>query len=646
MQGESQGGWIRARSTVSIAALEDLPRPLGPGPSLPFVDGCHALFLRLGEGDDPAPLLAEHSRLERGRSRVLSALRRHCAAHRVALKRGRSGLWAYRLENGAIGSLSVGANLTRALQRGTVEEALEHLVAQSFLPGLGSNTGALPQTGESQTPETPWPADEEVAPLFGPRLLSLDWGNPSGPSRDSRALGVSIAEEVTHRLGAHRFFVDLAEPGIAQWEFSDRLDSFRFDIEAHGAAHLLERGGRDTISDRLVLEFNELDAKRGQALLLLEQSVSGLCLDKAADGYYYLGKVHREYAFPVGPELTQQLRGSPPKTVVHSWLERHRLKPSTGLPPKLRHLPRRLEDSTVAAWQDISLEASRTLARVRKLVEDAPGEKLFGLHTACALRLQFGWYIEGDRWAAESWWRRVARAAFPEDPAATELLILQGDGAARLALLEELKQFPHCFNEEYSQSVLWLLDEELPWPLEEEELCFAYLHAFGSPPPALARLQAMQVADAQDPEEIVQATAQAHPSALRDWLTLAEVKQIRRTCSSMANRGDLELEEELLTIAASHRWPELTAALVANESFLTSGTSWGFPGRRALLLSAAGEFELASLFAIRAFYPPNSEAPVFGDSPLDRALWEGRQLATALDRLAAAIAWSRCPARD
>lgn len=165
----------------------------------------------------------------------------------------------------------------------------------------------------------------------------------------------------------------------------------------------------------------------------------------------------------------------------------------------------------------------------------------------------------------------------------------------------------------------------------------------GVPPAALAWRQAAALRGCED-SELLTLAASAHPAAARAWLSREELERLRLTCQQAASASGVDQGEELLIISSRYEWPEIAESLAANVVWVESQLSNDFsPGRLALLLSAAGQYDRADQFAIAAFSPRATQDEAGLPVEFAAALREGFELAAQLDRLAAAIAWTRRP---
>lgn len=627
-------GYVRSKASLSPEAFHRLGIAT---PGLLFDDGFHALFPTLGDGDDAGPLLGEYHELNRARARVLAALRRYCRANQVALCQRADGRWSYQLEGLIEGQVCVGATLTRALQEGSPESALLELLASTILgsPDLDGARALLEDSGPIE--DLPWRDEESAVSIFGPSILGWDWSSPQGPRRRPSGPGDLLLEAFLDRVGRHRFSVDLSEPEVALIEFTDKLDCYRFRPADYNTDRRLDQ--REQVLEGLIHEFMELDGKRARALVEIERRTSGLFLDHAWESYFF-GTTHRQYEFPVGARLTERLRACSPDLVVKQWLEEQGLEACHGPTPLRRSLPVLPGAEPLSGWRDLGDEVREVLAKTKAMVASDPAAPLHDHESPCSLWLRHPWHGECE----VDWWREVAsRAWLSGDNDAALVAMRLGDRKPVETLLEErLSRWEPYHHECYNDELLWFLAEDLTFAFSEEELSARYPIGLGEPPAPLGFLQAMSLRDARDAEGLVMAAASVHPAAARAWLSHEELARLHAACLEVARQPRVELATDLLTVACHYQWPDITGALVANETFITSQLEQDMPqpGYTALLLVAAGAPQLASRFAVHAF-DHNLPLESVSDPELRAMLLERLRQMGEMDRLAAAIAWTR-----
>ncbi len=639
-------GYPRSKHSLTLARADGLAgRQVGDFWVMEFADGCHALFVPLGQGE-PEPVAAEFAELDQRRSRVLGALESLLAREGVALKRCGSGHWLW--QAGALqGGLKVGSELTGRLQRGSDVEALVDLLRHSGL--VPPEPEEVNRLLESPQPfrEVAW--QDEPEPLLGSGVLSLDcrvlddtnWRPASSeevlqglfPDRDSPAQ--QMVAQVIEQLGRHRFSIDVESPGVAQLDFDDRLDSYRLNPRGR---RLRELAGKPRDVEHLVEQFQLLNRARQEALELFQQALGqqGLYLDARCDPWW-VGSDHHQFSFAVGEALTRALGQHTPREVVQRWLDDNGLAWGAGLVEK-RSLPPGpiLFPELDAEWGALS---TGLIEAAYGQVLQGPEEPLYGQRSPSWLWLEPEWRpVLQQFWPQldEPGWRNLARRAWQQqDESAAQLLLLAGENEPRETLLAALEA--EGWTEAYSRETLWMLAEHLDIPLEDDPPVEG--PGLWLPPPPLARSAAMAVrsALALGGEAVVAAAAAVPARVLQDWLRAEELEALHRHLASLSDYGCLW---ELLRVVGNFGWTDLAQQWSEDAGFLSAllADQAGSYGQCALRLRYAGLSDLSKQVATLSLVspPPSCDdvEPQWRETV--RAALEG---AWRFDRLAAALAY-------
>ncbi len=647
LMGANQPSWRRLRGFVAVD----------------FEDGCDAFFFRMTESNEPSEALAlgaaeEFKQINRKRKQVILAIRHIAAENGIALQISASGVWQTQWGS-ATSTLQVGPALTRLAKELAPAELLMRFLEHQWFPKIDSARAAILVAHEkAPEKEAKWRREDEVEPLIGPGILSLDCSTVDDPgfqlesseefiaqlAPHRNSPGQLVLNSVVERVGRNRFSFDLLSKGTADLSFSDRLDDYQIIPQGKRLGGLIKTLGVPGSIDKLVQEFQVLDEARSRALALIQTVMAkhGFYLD--ADGWYF-GRTHREFKFPTGRQLTLSLKRIPPHQVILNWLENNR--PFEPLPesdqllrmtdtekvvPERKALalrPPATESERLPVMK--ALDVARLDQRANAIISEAKNavealsvnDRLYDQHHPLWLWTQPLWYSRGsDKWTDETWWLDLASKHWGHGPDQLAALAMMFSGRHNLRpeMLQRLNDFESWDSEAFDDGLLWFLVDDLPWPIDTYEDYPAFPRVLGSPPPPLARRAAMRcreslkgardsAGDQEKRENFAQALEHAakldHVSA-REWMTDEEIAFLREGCFEWASHDDPTSlrQDSPLAVAAHFGWQDLTQTLETKPAFIAAHfecEAISFePGMLALRISLIGPCALAARFAAHA----------------------------------------------
>jgi len=628
-----------------------------------FEDGCDSFVFRLTESNESSELLAvaaaeEFEQVNHARRQVILAVRHLAAESGIALEMSSSGIWPTQW-GAATSTLQVGPALTRLAMQFPPADLLLRFLENQWLPKIDSTQAAILVAHQAPPAnETNWKREDEVEPLFGPGILSLDCSVVNDPAFQPASCeelvaqlaphrnspGQSVLNNVVERVGRNRFSFDLLGKGKADISFSDKLDDYQIIPQGKRMDRLVETLGVQGAVDKLVQEFQAIDTARSTALALVQKVMAehGFVLDE--DGWHF-GKTHREFQFPTGRSLTLKLRHKPPHEVIHDWLNLNR--PFEPLPEASRLAHQAVEGKVLAERKTLPLRplaneskrlpeleafdiarldhcADATISEFKKTVETLPVHgRVFDQHHPLWFWTQPLWYSRGmDNWADEMWWLDCAVKHWEhgQDQLAALVMMVNDRQEPRAEILKVLNQHDAWDSEALEDTLLWYLVDDLPWPIDKYEGYPAFPRVLGSPPSPLARNAALHcrehlksasisAKDHDKRESLIRALEDAAKLDLvsaREWLSDDEIASLRDACIEWAAQDDPTSlrQDSPLTAAAHFGWHDLIRALESNPLFIAAHFEYEAisfePGMLALRISVIRPCKFAARFAAHA----------------------------------------------
>ena len=431
------------------------------------------------------------------------------------------------------------------------------------------------------------------------------------------------------------------------------------------------------------------------ALLETVMGEQGFALD---DLGWYFGHKYRDFTFPTGRKLTVSLKLNTPQGVVFQWLKLH--KPFEPLPDintlssfslekykranrKVLSVKRKTSSSnSLPRLSDINLEllnekCEEIISKTKLAVESQPGVRLFGSpggYTPLWFWSNRLWYQSGiDTWTNEEWWLQIASRRWEQDKnqIAAVALLKNGRMEPKKELLQRMREFEVWESEAFEDLLLWVLENEVPWPFDTHDDLPVFSMTLGDIPPPIARKNVMLLresmhkfrnsADGREKQNYLMrafdCAAELNAKSASVWMKPEEITELHESCIDWASEENDSLSlmsgSPLLT-AANFAWPEILEKLSVNRAFLEahldSDLAFYSIGSLALRLSSIKPCELAVRFVDRAM---NGEfeatlekvvARVSGttDLTIRDSLRIGFKHSRKMDEFAAAIAWTRC----
>ena len=602
-----------------------------------FEDGFDAWILsneELKEYASPTEIIEKFRELNHKRFTVIRALKWLLFEKGIRAGFEGNGAWSLTFEGGCLSSIEVGVKLTELVKRNDLASAFTKLLEGHIIPKpspgeitelLAQDLDPVGQVGIKDTTSL-----GTAISLFCTMFCGQGnrWNKVLGLRTDAerakyvrRHVELSALFHLVERIGQESFSLDICNPGIAEFEYPDALDSLVIVFDSKPFKSKLKAEGVDKVVDELEASYRHLAEQRSKAMDLLKGKMAamGYHLDITGDLWWF-GRKAREYPFDPRRALTLQLRTNDFKFVINEWGEKIGLPASTEGIRKSSIIKKRLpeiEGVQLPALKNYNQDNLKSMARNCIFAfKSHPVSSQRGL-TKYWSNLTF--FRSGhDSWVNDAWWRTKAKE-HDEDL----ILAWYGDKQAHQSLLNRTRQYQHL-SADFAVYEGLLSKEEVAfvmphvWPENTE---FDELHDwplfFGPPPPILARkiagstrtaLRKFRVSSVEDRDEavddMIDCLLRLDRHSVYEWLDEAEIQSCKDILLDLVSK-DLDLDDILdtgfLDIVSEMNWYSIAEALQRNPSFeymLPSFASKiGDSGQLALRLVRAQALDIGSRLA-------------------------------------------------